>query len=1032
MSAIELSWNHVLDLDLKEYVIQHTQVNGTCSLPVFTDQTSCINNSSTWTSAWETPGAEVNNTEVYRGFSNNFLYSPTSLGIGNHYFLIKALDTTGHYSDMPGYITYNVAAPLTPIGTANLEGENAVITWNNCKSTFNILKYEIFTDDLLTQKLTTKGNIIEEIGTGLSYTFKANWAGLKTFYIVAYDNFNNPSAPGIVSLNIEIPDTTTLIDGEDWPTYINSNSRFDNENYKLIWRTPDIGEFSLPIVHYEIRYGTELQSLSESILIDSIDATEKDILVTWGPTNGTGEASRKYWISPVDSAGNHGTAASVLIEIIAPTNTYINNSFLHFSEKLAGEVLEVDWEVPTEGSLPIKYYETREIDSNWGSEQNFIKHSNTAGFKIKVNWQVDTFPSGKSFYVRAVDTAGNYSLTDTSQFNILKPSSNLNLTNKSNFNGANYLLSWNTPSIAINQLPIKYYEIRYTESYNSTKHFNTATILGSFDTTAKEIKVDWSDSSPRRFWVIPIDSAGNTLDTMSEYNSWYTDAIVTHPLAVNILAPTLIGELVQLDWSAVEGTLPIVQYETRLTDSNWGSEQGLLKLGDTTRYIEKVTWGSTYNNLDILDSSNRSKTYYIKAIDSAGNYGIVETKIVSISAPATVDIEKVTSTVIDNNIIIKWPEVSEYDETETQVSLPIKHYEIYKCPTSNCSFSQVSNNTPMIELGTASAFFETVADNYTYWIKVKDVAGNISAGISISAFINQPPDYELLNSFNIVFNPDNLILAECEGYTTNSEIECEANGGVWKEPSYHDLGDKIALLDDSTVGQALVPTNVDPTYTWDSHFLNNSANNINDLTHLYYLKSEVGTHTFYQKWDIGVQVSAAQLSLKSNTTNKGDIVLETPTLFWSGNAQESLYSSEAISDTSITNWPGQGLIGGDKAAATNMRFVKLKMDYTSNSENDLLIINSQTLTSDLKIINETGNDSVLDAETGKLVTVTKTFIDIKSIIVTANGTDARFAIYDYDGISNSNFTVYLFNSSGTKIIGDFSWSVQGLDGTSGE
>jgi hypothetical protein len=75
---------------------------------------------------------------------------------------------------------------------------------------------------------------------------------------------------------------------------------------------------------------------------------------------------------------------------------------------------------------------------------------------------------------------------------------------------------------------------------------------------------------------------------------------------------------------------------------------------------------------------------------------------------------------------------------------------------------------------------------------------------------------------------------------------------------------------------------------------------------------------------------------------------------------------------------------------------------------------------------ETGSDEVTDANAGKVVTFSKAFADVASIVVTPNSTTAKFAVYDFTDIPNpTSFTVYLFNDSGTKVTGAFSYTVSG-------
>jgi len=449
-----------------------------------------------------------------------------------------------------------------------------------------------------------------------------------------------------------------------------------------------------------------------------------------------------------------------------------------------------------------------------------------------------------------------------------------------------------------------------------------------------------------------------------------------------------------------------------------------LKLGDTTRYIDRVSWGASYDSSGVLyDTTTRpsSKTYYIRAYDIAGNLGSTGHVTVDISSPTEVNSVDLTKTVIDNNVIIKWPAVS------NSSNIPVKHYEVFKCATAGCAVGALANVTPTVELGTASAFFETTAGTYRYWVKVRDTAGNLSQGTYIDAFVNQPPDYELLDELNFEFTTSNLTAAHCEGHSTENESTCESNGGLWKEATSHSKS--FIYETDTDNGVAIAPVNT--TETWAQHYTSAGATSISNVGHTYFLRGDTGTSaTYWQKWDLGSQISATQLTLTNNIEAVGGAITVTPTLYWTDS--ESTYESESIS--SLTGWTA-GTEGASAVSATSLRFVKVKVVYSTDSVNKLGRINSQDIRADLKLISESGSDEVTTASSGKVVTFTKTYRDINSITVSpntgstpTNGT----TVYDFlDTPNPTNFTVYLFDMDGNKTTGSFSWSVQGLDGTAG-
>jgi hypothetical protein len=55
------------------------------------------------------------------------------------------------------------------------------------------------------------------------------------------------------------------------------------------------------------------------------------------------------------------------------------------------------------------------------------------------------------------------------------------------------------------------------------------------------------------------------------------------------------------------------------------------------------------------------------------------------------------------------------------------------------------------------------------------------------------------------------------------------------------------------------------------------------------------------------------------------------------------------------------------------------------------------------------------------------FIDVDSISVTAAGTSPVIAIYDFvDAPNPTTFKVLLYNTSGSRVSGTFSWTARGV------
>ena len=964
---LKVSWDSVSDVDFKEYEVR-------------------VGESAVWDNA----------TEVYTGADPRCSFIPSDIPYS--YILVKSKNATGHYSEVAASKIFELVGLTTPVLTYALNGENVAITWTDCAGQFAINKYEVFTDSALTNLLEVGGHPIE-VGTSLNTSFKVEWKikDTPTLYVRATDSIGRVSSSVGTDITILPPNTTELIDNKTFEQSLIANSGFDGTNYKMSWVTPTVEGNRLPIVGYIVSY---FQASTFFPIIDQCDITEKSVLVNWGPTKG--ETTRTYSVQPKDSAGNLGEPG-VLPVTVSPPGQITPNS------ELVGDVLEISWGENT-GSLPIVEYETREDDSDWGSG-GYKKLSSTLGYKEKVTWDVDTFSTGKPFFIRAKDSAGNYSVTATAQLEISRPSNLISLSTNSGFDGGVFRLQWEEASsvVGINTLPIsKYIIYRGNPAENGSQYtYNTPeitkTVLDEARVLSKDVPVTWGPSNPNKFWVVPVDTAGNSSDTSTETDAWSVLSQVVSPGAPE-LSYTFVGSNVLIQWLApttVEGSLPVVGYETREGDSDWGSDSPApLKAGDPTRYIEKVDWAD-------------SKTYYVKAVDSAGNWG--ETATISANVVAPSDVGSLSKVIIDNNVILKWPL-----GVGGPGQLPIEHYEVYKCPTFECGVESIGSTTPTIELGTSSVFFETTSGYYRYWVKAKDVAGNLSAGAYIDAYVNQPPDYELLADLSVNYDTETLEGAYCGGTEGADETACIANGGIWRQATSHSSSNILL----SEEGEAWAPINM--TETWESHF---SSRNIDNIAagHTYFVSGSLGDQAVYwQQWDIGMAIPGAQLNFGTSLHSFQGAVGVSPQLYWTDS--DAAFSNTDISD--VTGWNTQGAGPFNVPVLESLRYIKIRITYIAVQEDSIIALANQTVKAEAKTVTDSGSGVVTTADSGVLVQYKREFNDVTAITVTPrNGTAAVTALYDFvDTINPTGFTVYLYDSNGNKTTGSFSWSAQGIDG----
>ena len=301
----------------------------------------------------------------------------------------------------------------------------------------------------------------------------------------------------------------------------------------------------------------------------------------------------------------------------------------------------------------------------------------------------------------------------------------------------------------------------------------------------------------------------------------------------------------------------------------------------------------------------------------------------------------------------------------TQGSLPIENFMLYRGAT------ELTLEVIGEKKGTFTTIFENSAGTYTYWMAPIDSAGNIGTKLSATTMVNQPPDY--------VLNVD--------WYSTFSGTKVNAN-----------ISDNKLYL----------PINT--TETIANHFTTRSWTSAQAQVNAGYplwIEPFSASGSYTEVFDYGTTLASSMVSVNLDKT----IITGTPSVIFTVSL-----STDGIS---YTDYYDQEQVYG-----TGFRYVKVKIDVSgTNSAVSINIINVRL---DSKLINDADTGTVTNASTGVLVNFTKPFIDVVSIQVTPIGTTPLFAVYNFVDTPNpTQFTVYLYNTAGTRVTGNFSWSARG-------
>lgn len=357
-----------------------------------------------------------------------------------------------------------------------------------------------------------------------------------------------------------------------------------------------------------------------------------------------------------------------------------------------------------------------------------------------------------------------------------------------------------------------------------------------------------------------------------------------------------------------------------------------------------------------------ARRWWVQPVDVRGNAGTPQLVDVIITAPGVVSGPRVE--VVDNNALLYWG-------SPTTGSLPVERYEVRR-GTAWAGASPLGSNGN----STFTTYFEQQAGTYTYWVAAVDTAGNIGTPAAISAAISQPPDYVLRNDYNDDFSGITLSGMYLEsgriyGPSLGETIQAHFEGRGWAT-----VQDQIAAGYPLVFQPGGTSGYVERTMDYDAE-----------------LPATIITVTPTWATLAGAVTMSVQISYKRLG---GDPWIDAPA-------------------------------DATKVLASAFRYAKVRLTFSGTGGDDLAELAGLNIKLSGKLKTDSGSgDAAASDSGGTTVFFTAGFIDVSSIVVTPGGTTARYAIYDFTDVPNpTSFKVLLFDSSGTRVSGPFSWTARG-------
>lgn len=491
-----------------------------------------------------------------------------------------------------------------------------------------------------------------------------------------------------------------------------------------------------------------------------------------------------------------------------------------------------------------------------------------------------------------------------------------------------------------------------------------AAVVADKDLAGYEFRVGgtgWDDAAflvfqSSREYLWKIQTAANQVvrvkakDTSGNYSA--TAASVTVEV-VGPGAPVVSYQLAGPD-EIISWTVPTTGFQVDFYEVAYGTNWGSATLVTTTKGT------SLRRRVDYAGN----RRWLVRAVDIAGNAGSVGQADAGITAPGSVTSAR--ADVIDNNVLLYWGPPS-------TGSLPVDYYEVRKGATW-------AGGTPIGSNGnsTFTMVFEQESGTYTYWIAAVNSAGTAGTPVSVSAFVNQPPDYILRANIDSTFS----------GTKSNMLLE----------------GSRL-----------LAP--VDTARTWTQHYSGAGYSTPQDKINAgfpIFVNPSVTTASYTEDIDYGSTLPATTIVVTPNTTLISGSVAVSVQIKWKLNAGDPWTS---------------GAAGASSVLATNFRYVQVIVTFTATAGANLIALNGLNIKLSAKLRSDSGTGT--SSVGGVTVNFGYPFLYADTPRVQANGLDAFSKPYQpaviYSSVPNpTSFSVRIFNSAGTEVSGvTFSWEAKG-------
>ena len=738
----------------------------------------------------------------------------------------------------------------------------------------------------------------------------------------------------------------------------------------------------------------------------------------------------------------------------------INIDFTTLRDSSGGTTGTPLTEIPANG-FAIKHYEVL-------FDNKTIK-IDTTGYTRPANYS-----GSKTFQIRTVDIAGNKSAYSSIDIEVKVGTVSFDTPE---MDDGFVLLKWtySPPSSPVLPIPVKEFQVKVG---TASQNFNQAANLGRIQGDSLKVK---QTVGTKRYFVKAIDVNDNktliagTQDITINPPELPSPHFDTPPITID---PELLT--VTVDWLEYNPdldftggfSLPLKHYKVkRATASNINNTTG------TVQSFANAKHRGNHMATEFKEQIKRSNgakedtfyRYYVEPKDIYNNTGTVQSADIDIQRPN--NITNLEAEVIDNNVLLK------FDDATNANGLPIKHYEIKKSiQAANGSYQSYDTSELLGRIqGTFFVSFENTSGDYRYYVRAVDVLGMQSDDEPIDAVVDEPPDFLLLTNYKTDFdastNPpnglptfiktSNFYVEDGVGYanvdTTETIEEHFIGTGSSSSPQFAspqaqiDAGFPRWLMPSKTAGffqeifnygtnikasqiksriqsNDIGSTTITPTLGFgssitgsgsDTEIVNETSSQRRNIygTNFQYVRfkydfAQAGGNDLLKVTQIRLLIEVKQ----RNDQGRGVALAGTATYTRSG-------TTITITRTNHGLAVGDGVGFDATGNATNGDY---QVDTVPNA-NTFTVTDSASGTTNGTV----DFDSDGSNQRGTPVFFNKTFVDIEAVTATPNvnvttALNKIFPVVDFeDSADPTKFHVFLFNDSGARIEGVFTWQCRG-------